>query len=656
MQPATRYNITEPYGTTPLPVNRGKIRIQYNPGDDVWDVAQQPKSQQIASYEGLKVPDAVNGATVLDVNPHFCIYAVKKGLIRILHRHSTLRSLFRGHAGQTVSDIQIFMDGDVLASVGYDTNTGTSTLIIWRVFERTPEIMSEILLEITTMAYKISRVIWHPFNPNQFWMIHTSSSSSSSSSHEGDDTKIASLVDTTRISTLQHATEHHAVCMFHQTDVVMDGVTCLNATSASSLIDLDWSEKDVRHVLTCHENGDIRLWDLRQTEINGATMLPACLCILRGGGEALSRCKFLPHECSHDDSTHTDITNNNNTLTSCFLTAANNNSQVTLWSPFTESCRTQPPTKVQVFGLDPSYTAEDSSYVLDICYGPSPPEGPPPSMFVLMADQTAGKLFAWHVQSEWASNKTVVALVGCNFVVPFVTSFPMYSWSCQVQPAADISEDDMGDDNATGGGLVFDMKLFSYQSTVIQSLILTSFMCLPPGQPWNVSTPGVTVEELEQDAGAGVPAEKVPSEMALSDEFGDYEVDEEEDDGEDDADYSEPPEASALPVPEGLDSPGAEVSAPGGSGGGVFANWLGALAVKASGPAPVPPPPPPVVSATQSTASNNSTMLTPADLFPNHPSIIGTTSNDGSRASGRTQEPQSIQNARYVCKTVCSSY
>eukprot|EP00797_Seminavis_robusta_P030403 Sro634_g178970.2 (1050) ;mRNA; r:16882-20183 len=602
---------TEPYGTTPLPAKG--VSLRYDPGDDIWEIAQQPKSQQIAAYEGLFQADSIHGATVLDVNQHFVIYAVKKGLIRILHRHSTLRTLFRGHEGQVVSDIRVFLDGDVIGSVGTSSTTTDptkSTVIIWRVFERTPEIMSEILLEITTDAYQISRLIWHPFNPNQFWIIHHTTTQTSSNSEGENNSKIASLVDTTRISTLPHETEQHAVCMFHMPHIIMDGVVELSPPSTSGLTDLDWSEKDVRHVMTVHTKGEIRLWDLRKVEpssssSNSSTMLPACLVRIQEEDQPLSRCKFLPHECPRDHAAPTQPY-----YTNCFLTAAHNNSVITLWSPFGPDST---PTKLQVFGLE----SPSTSYLLDICYAPSPPDGPPPSLFCLQADQTDGKLLTWHLQSEWQDNNTVT-LVGCNYVVPFVTSYPMYSWSTQVAPAADISEDEL-----EGGSLVFDMKLFSYQSSVVQCLILTSFMCLPPASQFQeTSTYGVTVEPLPQ--AQQLQLLETVSNPALSEDFEGEEYDVGDDDDEQEEDYSEPPAASALPVPEGLDSPAA-VSTPGGDfGGGAFANWLGALAVSnnSNTTTTIPPPPvvaplPPVVPAPVATT----TMLTPADLFPNHPSI-----------------------------------
>ena len=149
--------VSGPYGTTPLPtslavggtVSAGNSPVSVKFDENaVADVSQQPQTQQIAVFEATPNEDCINGS-LLDVNQHFVVYAVKNGLIRILHRHSALRSLLRGHAGQQVTDIRFFLDGDVLGTVGGTNSLGegaaagqTSSVIIWRVFEQSPDIMS----------------------------------------------------------------------------------------------------------------------------------------------------------------------------------------------------------------------------------------------------------------------------------------------------------------------------------------------------------------------------------------------------------------------------------------------------------------------------------------------------------------------------------
>lgn len=537
----------EPFGTTPIPTalaDGRPVEISLDMSG-VDSVAQQPQSQQIAVYEAKPNEDCINGS-LLDVNQHFVVYAVKNGLIRVLHRHSAMKALLRGHAGQQVTDIRFFLDGDVLGTVG---SKGTeSTLIVWRVFQQSPEIMSEKLLEIPSSSFTMSRLLWHPFNPNQFWMFHTTETQITA----------ATLVETTRITTAVHKEESHAVCQLHSPYCVMDGAVQL--ADATSITDLAWSGRDSRHVLTVHEGGSIILWDLKQTEENdGDFTTPKQVAVLeKDSGIANSRCCFLPHENAVSRQDQTDA------ITTCFVTASDNNSVVTLWSSFTES---KLPIKLQVVRLDnPS-----PSYVLDLCFGPAPQDASPPSCFLVVADRHKGKLLALHVQAQWNANQKAIC-VGSDYVVPFQLKHPIYSWSVVCSPTQDISEEEIQEQ----AGLIFDMKLFSYQSKVIQCLTLTSYMCLPPEHGYQDSTRGITVRALDGSA----PQEDVDTVEPEYDE--DYDV---EDDEEDEP---EAPEPSSLPAPE-----------TGGGMGNPFANWLGAFASKPTPTPdpPLPPPPPPSTPA-----------------------------------------------------------
>ena len=337
----------EPFGTTPLPTSTSDLAGSKSTGrdpveitldmsslvDESSGIAQQPQTQQIAVYEPTPNEDCINGS-LLDVNQHFVVYAVKNGLIRILHRHSTMRTLLRGHANQKVTDIRFFLDGDVLGTIG--SNGEKSTLIIWRVFEQSPEIMSEMLLEISSPSpsFKMTRLIWHPFNPNQFWMLH------STSTHE----QVATLVETTRIQTsLSEPTEgqpQHAVCQWHSSECVMDGALQVQGPSSSAkLTDLAWSGRDARHVVTVHNDGTIILWDLKQKSVDNDIMsivddvtIPKALCTLQDDNNVpYSRCCFLPHEQAMGQ----DMNASSTVVTTCFVTASHQNTVVTLWSSFT---------------------------------------------------------------------------------------------------------------------------------------------------------------------------------------------------------------------------------------------------------------------------------------------------------------------------------
>jgi len=565
----------EPYGTTPLPTSSSGSPVQvWFDAESVLDAAQQPQTQQMAVFEATP-NDCLNGS-VLDVNQHFVVYAVKNGLIRVLHRHSTLRALLRGHDGQRVTDIQFFQDGDVLATAA--TGETQSSVIIWRVFERSPEIMSETLLEIKTTHFSIRRILWHPFNPNQFWMIHTTNKTNA--------TQVATLVETTRITTTPHETEKHAVCQFHDDYVIMEGAVQLS----SNLTDMCWSGRDTRHVLTTHSSGEIHLWDLKKLKTNNDfTVTPEHLVSIREDSN-WSRCLFLPHE----QAASVEINENHETAwTPCFVTASDNNSTFTLWSPFTSS--NKKPTKLQVVALEHPAT----SYVMDVCYGPAPVDASPPSSFVILADRTAGKIMAFHCRANWSSSQKAV-LVGCDYVVPFQTKCPTYSWSVVCAPTTDISEEDLSEQ----GGLIFDIKLFAYQSTVVQCLTLTSYMCLPPETTWTDPTPGVRLERLLLVHSAHV-SEIGSDEDVQYDE--DYSLEE-----EDDEDY-EAPDPSSLPPPDGISKDG-----PAPLGNNPFANWLGAIAAKTTTVAPPTETPKTTESPAAVPAAPPASALPTPDTVPPH--------------------------------------
>lgn len=601
----------EPFGTTPIPPSSsggGSLEVTLDLWSQSAEVAQQPQTQQIAVYEAKPDDECINGS-LLDVNQHFVVYAVKNGLIRVLHRHSSLKALLRGHQGHVVTDISFFLDGDVLATVGHSAETGVSKMIVWRVFEQSPEIQSEKLLEVSSESAQMNRLLWHPFNPNQVWVVH----GMPNSKHQ-----VASLVETTRLQTTLQPEELHPVCHWRAPSVVMEGAVQLNV-EGGSLADLAWSGRDSRHVLTVHSNGQIVLWDLKQTEdsvdpMSGvSTAIPKKVAVVSESPDTeQSRCLFLPHENA------VRLEGQRDTLTSCFVTASHKNTVITLWSSFTSTPGSLP-VKLQVIQLsNPS-----PSYVLDVCYGPAPQESSPPSCFLLWSDRHQGQLQAIHVASQWNSEHKALC-VGGDYVVPFVLHYPIYSWCVVCAPTQDISDEDIAEHQ----GLIFDMKLFSYQSKAIQCLTLTSYMCLPPEHGYGDNTLGVSVKSLMDD---GINSDLGGIEPEYDE---DYDVDDGDvEDEEDEDEPQEAPAAAALPVPPVPISSG--ISNP-------FANWLGAIAGTSSAPVAEATPPgmsgPPSSQGTEA-SSNGSTpqpLLNPLDLLKNMndvPSFKSTDSNGKARAT-----------------------
>jgi hypothetical protein len=523
--------MTDKYGAVPLPP--GEVHIYYDPSTTPV-TAQQPQTQQVAVFDAQPNDNCLNG-TLLDINPHYCVYAVKNGLLRVLHRHSTVRSLLRAHQGSQVTDVRFFQHGDVLGTVG-------GSVIIWRIFERSShDIGTEALLEIPSTLQNTTRLVWHPFNPNQFFLLHDN--------QEG--VHVATLVETTRLqTTLSTSLEEsqHAVCVLHSPHIIMEGATQL--VSQANITDLCWS--NARHVLTTHENGAIHLWDIKAQGGTQNGILPALCQVTLQEDAPVTRCLVLPY--------HSSTQQQEETLTNMFVTATNNNSCMTLWSPFTND---DPPRKLQTLQLQGS-----ASYNLDVCFGPfSTATGEPSAVFLLLAHRLQGRLYAVSVKAE-----------AFEYVVPFVTKYPTYSWSLVVTPA-------QLDENEPTGGVTFDMHLHALQSKAVQHMVLAHYMCLAPTHLWEATTVGVRMEPLLTQPPPTTTASAGPLQF---DE--DYEVDDIMEDDEDN-DGVEPPDASSLPKPDeggmfGSNNP--------------FANWLGAIASKGT-----------AAPTTKSTARNTSTTTTP---------------------------------------------
>ena len=554
---------------------------------------QQPTTDVLAVYESPAgapechdLPCRLNGH-LIDVNPDFIIYTVKNGLLRIFHRHSSMRGLLRGHLNQIVTDLQFFHAGDVVGTIGNtndnenNNNHSHSTLIIWRVYEAAgKEIGSERLLEISSLEeygcvqassaslsatsnsslipFSFSNVYWHPFNPNEFFFTHTV---------PGVSQQVATLVETTRIQTRMVDTQdpkskplqlQHAACVWSDKApyCILDGAVQLHVedddeggedtdsstpgAASGQLVDLCWSSRDTRHVLTVHTNSTIVLWDLKQKEHEGGegdddddeddelttdghdttvlkttTSVPKKLFVLKTTEPptAYSKCLFLPHEHAVASSSVTEETKETITyLTTCFVTASAQNAQITVWSPFgqigTNSTVTPPrfvaPTQLQqvcfqTTNIPNSVTTTATtapSYVMNLCYGPVR-KGQAPSSFLLLGRREehpgtngTSAMYALHLQSQWSTTNStttttappVPVCCGIDSIVPFTLLHPVYSWSIVCCTTAEVMDDDDDENtnNQTPSG--FDIKAFAYQSKKIQELTVTQSMCaLPKG-------------------------------------------------------------------------------------------------------------------------------------------------------------------------------
>lgn len=290
---------------------------------------------------------------LLAINSHYIAYAVKKGLVRVIDRRTAAKTLLRGHGENTrIVDASFFggeggasqdkvgvasvwkelaeshwrrrreLEGgdsrvggganadafpsggngpavtpdasDILATVGGKGDG--ACVLIWRIHgggnhvgqAKAAETMgAEKLLELRFSL--AARILWHPFNPNRFLLLHRNGGSAGAADgNQGNNGKrrryrsVATLVDTTRLVTYPHATEGHTVCdCVPSTAAEDDGnarsdeewtfpgasqfyVTLDQGQGDQPLAganDVAWSSKDAKHVLTAHDDGKVRLWD-----------------------------------------------------------------------------------------------------------------------------------------------------------------------------------------------------------------------------------------------------------------------------------------------------------------------------------------------------------------------------------------------------------
>jgi hypothetical protein len=606
--------MSEPFGTTPLPISIDidspatftPLQVHYDSSSSLVQQPQQPVQQDLASFVAERADFAIYGGSVIAVNQKFVVYAVKNGLIRILSRQSGMKALIRLHQNEIVSDMQFFQDGEILATVSATPSSGTtgttpfsSKLAIWRVYQLASEIKVDPMLEIRSDCIRLVRVIWHPHNPNQFLLIHQQSDQ-----YDTTGLNMATLVETTKVATKMDPTVNHPVVEFTSSASLQDGcivlqynvndnVDCMNpfhSNDSSNLQDLAWSGVDTSCVLVAYQNGDLIFYNLNSytkqiSAVDGTSNVnvPTILHKISQQNLALpiTRVLFLPH---YDAITYNKVAanNNNNPYTSCFVTGGDgDNSTLTLWSAFT---RESLPFKIQVVQIASS---NSRSYVLNTCYGPAPATGTAPSCFITACCREQGLVYAFHCKAMWSHPDQKPLLIGSDYVVPFVTKFPILSCTITCALSTDISEEVLSEQ----GSVNFDMKLFAYQTAAVQCLTLTSYMCLPPTNMYSDTTPGVTVTRaptLAVEATNGTSMHSSGGIGVASDGFEEYDVDETEY-----FDYDDAPDPSLLPIPSNISAtlPATSTTSTlpnNNNTSNPFANWLGALAATTTKPPETP--------------------------------------------------------------------
>lgn len=628
--------------------------------------APQPRTSPVAHFSSVAndgvgndtISDAAIGSgkdrglitngRLLAVNSTYVAYAVKKGLVRVIDRRTAAKTLLRGHGEQTrivdaaffgtegssqtkegvavlwkdLSDQRRRQQGqnvnggngqantpvppsgasDILATVGGMQDE--ACVLIWRIYggTHTEEMGADKIFELKFPL--AARIVWHPFNPNKFMLLHRNVHDEESSDKCRS---VATMAETTRLVTTRHQSDGHGICDCKDSKVpgaVQFVVSDAVGASQAGANDVAWSNKDARHVLTAHDDGIVRLWDvtLPVTSVNpetgrvgeeGPNNSTSFQCISQlnvasvnasiSQSSQVTRVLFLSQYES-------ELSGSTSSITPPIITGTDMNHTITLWSAFSTSSvnKVVAPQRLRVFNLN-SYSLPSISSMISVemCpapYRPSVDEATP-SSFLLLAERTAGSMHALHLDTAWRNDTdketSGVVVSGFDYVTTLNVVHPVLSLC--LAPTTE-------DDEKNGATLADerDVDLCCVKSKAVQMLSLSAAMlCAPPKDLEGELAPGVTLLELADEGG---DAEAIDAEFEDN-----YDMDEDdavEYSGDDTGDDAPNPlasllqseKASAVTADTAADDP--------------FSNWLGAIAnpipppTTTSASAPSPPPPP----------------------------------------------------------------
>lgn len=600
--------------STPLPPSTIGAGAVYTPSGSPF---QQARAESVAHF--ASVPNDGIGNDVLAKshraiptsgrliasNALYTAYAVKKGLVRVMKRQTNAKTLLRGHSDQTrIVDAAFFgtegtaqrkegvsalwnqlcaknvatnNDGgggnapqhappaaasDLLATVGGMKDS--ACVLIWKITSGTDgndELGAQKLYELRYPH--ATRIVWHPFNPNRFLLL---TRTYDDAEWDNSPRSVASIVETSKLKTTME--NGHSVCECGS-DKVLDGTSQLFVTAKENTgaNDVSWSHvKDARHVITGHDDGKVRLWDVTKTDGLGVTCvheLDVTSGVVESPDKRVTRVLFLSQYESNGS---------NEALTPPFIVGTEMNQVISLWSSFPSNG--DAPQRLRVFRL----ADVGSSFVnVELCPAPYRPpvssSSPPiPSSFLLLAERQKGCVHALHIETEWKKDTSSVVVKGFDYVNTLNVVHPVYSFCIAPKKESGAS---VGNEK--------DVELSCIQSKAVQLLTLSAAMCAAPskdagGRERGDLANGVTLIEL--------PTEVSDEEAEAFEDFEDEDYDMDDDvefstnhTGGDDGDVQDDPVVPTATAEE----PNA------------FSNWLGAIA----NPIPVPSASPPPVPAAQ---------------------------------------------------------
>jgi len=582
--------------TTPLPPSG--LGAVYSPTVACSSISHPPpqvKCAPIAHFTSLPCDgvgnDALRSSTpalrqgiptsgrLLAVNSSYIAYAVKKGLVRVIDRKSADKTLLRGHSDNTrIVDAAFFGSevirdegvgglwdalsvarggaasggglapkppsaaSDVLATLGGMGDA--SGVIIWRIRTVNGALGADKLLQVQYPTG--SRLIWHPYNPNFFFIMERNIEGASGN-------KAGVLVETTKLVTKRNS-DNEQVCECAPDESNIPGLTPLASgeDALSGANDCTWASNDAKHILSGHDDGMVRLWNVSSPpEIACVASLPVADSDSTDDDKRVTSVRFL--------SQYEDSISDASKITPPFVVGTKMNFNVSLWSAFTAS---NPPRKLRVFGLQTDVPpALPNMLSIELCPAPYRPalngNVTVPSSYVLLCEKSSGVMYALHLETEWKDGTSNTVVVnGFDAVTTLNVVNPVFSFS--VAPS----------ENAKSIKEEREVELCCVQSKAVQMLSLTSEMLLSQtGLPkQDEVAPGVTLIEA--------PAEVSDEEFEGEFDEDDYSMEEDDAVGSDANNDDDDGDDGGVQNPAPQESTGA------------FANWLGAIANPAAAVVP----------------------------------------------------------------------
>ena len=531
----------------------------------------------LPSSNGITATPLTSMGKIIDWNESYIVYVVKNGLIRVIDRHTGLRTLLRGHRNTStkeglVRDVAFFsLTSDILATVG--TLSRGSGVLIWRLFHShtgatTGTVEQECLLEVQCLStVSVTRILWHPFNTNLFIVVHGN---------------VATLVESTKLHTVASDAsapgKSHAVCNLATGEDPAGGVYSGQIHlfgHSNTITDVSWSTVNARHILTSSADGTVRLWDNRDTRSSNNNKPPRAKCLWSVNVQdgPVTKCIFLP-----------SLQLSNATAgTSAFLVGTKDNARLSLYSSSAASDHV--PQKTQILDLLPESDkgGGKAQYSVAVCKPPASLSSSACSgavhqqgVFITVADINIPKLYVLHAGVVADNGNYAIVKV-----TPFQLLYPILSWSVcaamRLEGEEDVEDEQSGrgeKDKAAEDVTEWDITAHTVQTKAVQTLRMRAGMCAGDLDAAAAAVCGRGVEIVSHS----LVKEEVNEQIDES-----YELDEEEEEElhhvaneeEEDEDVLEEDDNELASVP----LPSSEVPTP-----SPFDNWLGAI----SGTAPAP--------------------------------------------------------------------